>query len=85
MSSNIYELLKRNDEAMLVETAHKNPKFVEDCVRTMAKKIVNEFTDLPDDAIITIKQINEESIHTHNAFAERIASLAELKSELNIK
>jgi GTP cyclohydrolase IV len=85
MSSNIYELLKRNDEAMLVETAHKNPKFVEDCVRTMAKKIVNEFTDLPDEAIITIKQINEESIHTHNAFAERIASLAELKSELNIK
>ena len=85
MSSNIYELLKRNDEAMLVETAHKNPKFVEDCVRTMAKKIVDEFIDLPDEAVITIKQINEESIHTHNAFAERIASLAELKSELNIK
>ncbi len=51
----------------------------------MAKKIVHEFTDLPDEAIITIKQINEESIHTHNAFAERIASLGELKSELNIK
>jgi len=84
MSSNIYELLKRNDEAMLVETAHKNPKFVEDCVRTMAKKIVHEFTDLPDEAIITIKQINEESIHTHNAFAERIATLGELKEELNL-
>jgi GTP cyclohydrolase-4 len=85
MSSSIYELLKRNDEAMLVETAHKNPKFVEDCVRTMAKKIVHEFTDLPDEAVITIKQINEESIHTHNAFAERIASLGELKNELNMK
>ena len=85
MSSNIYELLKRNDEAMLVETAHKNPKFVEDCVRTMAKKIVHGFTDLPDEAVITIKQINEESIHTHNAFAERIATLGELKSELGIK
>jgi len=84
MSSSIYELLKRNDEAHLVETAHKNPKFVEDCVRTMAKKIVHEFTDLPGDSIITIKQINEESIHTHNAFAERKATLEELKSELGI-
>ena len=85
MSSSIYELLKRNDEAMLVETAHKNPKFVEDCVRTMAKKIVHMFTDLPNEAVITIKQINEESIHTHNAFAERIATLGELRNELNIR
>jgi GTP cyclohydrolase-4 len=50
----------------------------------MAKKIVNEFSYLPDDSIITIKQINEESIHTHNAFAERIATLGELKEELNL-
>lgn len=85
MSSSIYELLKRNDEAMLVENAHKNPKFVEDCVRTMAKMIVNEFTDISDDSVITIKQINEESIHTHNAFAERIATLGELKKELGVE
>jgi GTP cyclohydrolase-4 len=84
MSSSIYELLKRNDEALLVETAHKNPKFVEDCVRTMAKKLVQQFPDLPGDSILTIKQINEESIHSHNAFAERIATLAELKKELGI-
>jgi GTP cyclohydrolase-4 len=85
MSSSIYELLKRGDEAMLVETAHKNPKFVEDCVRTMAKKIVHEFKTLPDDSIITIKQINEESIHSHNAFAERIATLKDLKMELGMQ
>lgn len=84
MSSSIYELLKRNDEAMLVETAHKNPKFVEDCVRTMAKKIVHDFNNIPDESIITIKQINEESIHSHNAFAERIATLGELKQELGV-
>lgn len=84
MSSSIYELLKRNDEALLVETAHKNPKFVEDCVRTMAKKLVQQFPDLPGDSILTIKQINEESIHSHNAFAERIATLAELKKELGV-
>lgn len=84
MSSSIYELLKRNDEALLVETAHKNPKFVEDCVRTMAKKIVMEFRNIPDDSVITIKQINEESIHSHNAFAQRNATLGELKTELGV-
>ncbi len=82
MSSSIFELLKRADEATVVERAHMNPKFVEDCVRTMAKKIVNEFTSVPDDAIVTIKQINEESIHRHNAFAERVAQLGELREEI---
>jgi GTP cyclohydrolase-4 len=83
MSSQMYELLKRSDEAAIVELAHKNPKFVEDCVRTMAQKIVKEFSELPDDSIITIKQINEESIHRHNAFAERKSTLGELKHEIN--
>jgi GTP cyclohydrolase-4 len=82
MSSSIVELLKRADEALVVERAHKNPKFVEDCVRTMAKKVVSEFTHVPDDAIVTIKQINEESIHRHNAFAERVALLGELREEI---
>ncbi len=83
MSSQMYELLKRLDEASIVERAHKNPKFVEDCVRTMAQKIVNEFPELPDDSLITIKQINEESIHRHNAFAERKSTLGELRQELS--
>lgn len=82
MSSQMYELLKRLDEASIVERAHKNPKFVEDCVRTMAQKIINEFPELPDDSMITIKQINEESIHRHNAFAERKSTLGELRQEL---
>jgi GTP cyclohydrolase-4 len=83
MSSQMFELLKRTDEAMIVERAHKNPKFVEDCVRTMAQKIVKQFTELPDDSIIVIKQINEESIHRHNAFAERKSTLGELRQEIN--
>lgn len=84
MSSQIYELLKRSDETFIVETAHRNPRFVEDCVRTMAQKIVHEFKDLPDDSIVTIRQTNEESIHQHNAFAERVATLGELRSEMNL-
>lgn len=83
MSSQMFELLKRTDEAMIVETAHKNPKFVEDCVRTMAQKIVKEFPELPDDSVIVIKQINEESIHRHNAFAERKSTLGELRQEIS--
>lgn len=83
MSSSVFEVLKRSDEKAVVETAHKNPKFVEDCVRAMADNIVREFPNLPDDAVITIKQVNEESIHRHNAFAERVALLGELKKEIN--
>ncbi len=82
MSSKVYGLLKRPDEAVVVARAHSNPKFVEDCVRTMAQKVVEVFTDLPDDAAVTLKQINEESIHQHNAFAERVATMGELRAEL---
>jgi len=83
MSSQMFELLKRADEVMIVERAHKNPKFVEDCVRTMAQKIIIQFPELPDDSVIVVKQINEESIHRHNAFAERKSTLGELRQEIN--
>ena len=83
MSSSVYEVLKRADEKVVVETAHMNPKFVEDCVRTMADNIVKEFPNLPDNAVITIKQTNEESIHRHNAFAERIALMGDLRMEIS--
>jgi GTP cyclohydrolase-4 len=82
MSTSVFELLKRQDEAFVVETAHRNPKFVEDCVRTMAQNVVEKFPHLPDDAVVTIKQINEESIHRHNAFAERVADFSDLKDEI---
>ena len=83
MSAGIYELLKRGDESAVVLAAHKNPRFVEDCVREMAKKVLTGFSYLPGDAVVTIKQTNEESIHQHDAYAERRATLAELLDELN--
>jgi len=82
MSSGIYELLKRGDESYVVLEAHKNPRFVEDCVREMAKKVLAEFDYLSGDSIVTIKQTNEESIHQHDAYAERKATIAELFDEL---
>ncbi|WP_424025139.1 GTP cyclohydrolase MptA [Methanoregula sp.] len=83
MSSGIYELLKRGDEGAVVLAAHKNPRFVEDCVREMAKKVLAEFEYLSGDSMVTIKQTNEESIHQHDAYAERRATIAELFDELN--
>jgi GTP cyclohydrolase-4 len=82
MSARIYELLKRGDESYVVFQAHKNARFVEDCVREMAKRVIAEFRDLPGDSLVTIKQTNEESIHQHDAYAERKATIAELKDEL---
>jgi GTP cyclohydrolase-4 len=82
MSSSVCELLKRNDENAVVLQAHENPMFVEDCVRNMVQKIVENFSYLPDDTQITVRQINEESIHRHNAFAEKVATLGELKTEI---
>jgi GTP cyclohydrolase-4 len=83
MSAGIYELLKRPDEGAVVLAAHKNPRFVEDCVREMAKKVLAEFEYLAGDSVVTIKQTNEESIHQHDAYAERRATIAELFDELN--
>ncbi|AXI25744.1 GTP cyclohydrolase I FolE2 [Methanofervidicoccus sp. A16] len=84
MSGEVYELLKRVDEAHVVETAHRNPKFVEDCAREMIKRIVEEFKYLPDDTQVLVRQINKESIHRHDAFAERRSTMGELRRELNI-
>jgi len=84
MSSPVCELLKRPDENATVMNAHRKPVFVEDCVRNMMEKIVKKYADFPDDTLITARQENQESIHRHNAFAEKVTTLGELKEELNI-
>ena len=84
MSSPVCELLKRPDENATVMNAHRKPVFVEDCVRNMMEKIVEKYSDFPDDTLITARQENQESIHRHNAFAEKVTTLGELKEELNI-
>ena len=85
MSSPVCELLKRPDENATVMNAHRNPVFVEDCVRNMMEKIVQKYADFPDDTLITARQENQESIHRHNAFAEKVSTLGALKEELNLK
>jgi len=82
MSARIYNLAKRPDEDHMTYHAHTNAKFVEDCVRSMAKGVVDRFPDLPDGAVVTMKQSNDESIHQHNAHAERVAEVGALRSEM---
>lgn len=83
MSSRLYEVLKREDEVAVVLDAHSNPNFVEDIVRKILLSIVNRYHDLPDDALVFTRSESFESIHQHNAIAERLARLGELRKEGN--
>jgi GTP cyclohydrolase-4 len=82
MSSEIYELMKRSDEAHVVEKAHRRPRFVEDCVREMVRGVVNTFPRLDDRAFIEARQVNLETIHQHNVVAERYGTLGEIRAEI---
>jgi len=82
MSARIYNLAKRPDEDHMTYHAHANAKFVEDCVRSLAESVVEEFDHLSDDAVVHMKQSNDESIHQHNAHAERELTLEALREEV---
>jgi GTP cyclohydrolase I/GTP cyclohydrolase-4 len=82
MSSEIYELMKRSDEGAVVEKAHRRPRFVEDCVREMVRGVVDAFGNLTDDAFVSARQENLETIHQHNVVAERWGLLGELRREV---
>jgi len=82
MSSEIYELMKRSDEAAVVEKAHRRPRFVEDCVREAIGGVIAAFPDLGDGVFVSSRQENLETIHQHNVVAERFGLLGELRREL---
>lgn len=84
MSARIYNLAKRPDEDHMTYHAHANAKFVEDCVRSLAESVVDQFDHLPDNAVVHMKQSNDESIHQHNAHAEREVTMEQLRSEMHL-
>lgn len=64
-SCQLYAILKRPDEKYVTEKAYKNPRFVEDLVRSIA-------ADLEKDeriTLFTVESENFESIHNHSAYA----------------
>jgi GTP cyclohydrolase IB len=65
-SSELYSLLKREDEKFVTERAFDHPVFVEDLVRTVALALKK------DKRVVwyNVEAENMESIHTHNAYAQ---------------
>ncbi len=82
MSSENYDLLKRPDELFVVEKAHRHPRFVEDAVREMLRTFVSTYPELADDAYVHARQVNMETIHKHDVFAQRGGQLGEIRGEL---
>ena len=82
VSTPTFELLKREDEGSVVINAHTNTRFVEDVVRNGLTLVVHHYQGLPDDAEILVISDSQESIHKHNAYAERTATMGELREEL---
>ena len=64
-SSELFSLLKREDEKAVTERAYENPVFVEDLVRNVAMKLSGH----PDVTWYKVEAENLESIHNHNAYA----------------
>ncbi|MFQ5908536.1 MAG: GTP cyclohydrolase MptA [Thermoplasmata archaeon] len=80
LSSPSYEILKRGDEAEVVERAHQEPRFVEDVVREILARLLKRYPDFPDEVQVWVRSESEESIHKHNAVAERVTTLGELRT-----
>jgi GTP cyclohydrolase IV len=82
MSSETYGLLKRPDEFFVVNKAHSRPRFVEDAARAMLAATLDMYGDFGDDAFVSARQVNDESIHKHDAFAQGFGTFGELRAEL---
>jgi GTP cyclohydrolase I/GTP cyclohydrolase-4 len=82
MSAPVYELLKRPDELFVVEHAHLQPRFVEDSVRIALKGVLDSYPALDDADFVFSRQVNLETIHTHDVLAERFGTVGELRREL---
>jgi GTP cyclohydrolase IV len=82
MSAPIHDLLKRPDELFVVEHAHLQPRFVEDSVRHSLRDALETLTQLEDGDFLLSKQVNYETIHTHDVVAERFGAVSELRGEL---
>lgn len=65
-SSDIYSILKREDEKYITERSYENPVFVEDIVRNAADML----KDMKGILCFSVESENMESIHNHSAYAQ---------------
>ena len=66
----ITSLLKREDELALIRDVYNDAQFCEDICREISMSFREMFFDQVEMAIITV--VTDESIHPHNAFAQKI-------------
>jgi len=64
-SSEVYSVLKREDEKYVTEQAYEHPMFVEDVVREIALRLDRD----PNITWFAVESENFKSIHNHNAYA----------------
>lgn len=64
-STEVYSILKREDEKYITEKAYCNPMFVEDMVRSAAEKLIK----IKGILWFSVESENMESIHNHSAYA----------------
>lgn len=74
-----HEILKRRGEGELVVRAHERPRFVEDVVREILAGVVARLPTLDDETHLVARAEAFESIHKHNAYAERITTLGQIR------
>jgi GTP cyclohydrolase I len=65
-SSDIYSILKREDEKFITEKSYENPVFVEDIVRNAAVSL----QEMDGILWFSVESENMESIHNHSAYAQ---------------
>jgi GTP cyclohydrolase I/GTP cyclohydrolase-4 len=58
------------------------PRFVEDSVRISLRDALAAYPELDDRDFLLSRQVNLETIHTHDVVAERYGTAAELRTEL---
>jgi GTP cyclohydrolase-4 len=65
-SSEVYTLLKTEDESFIINRMHERPRFVEDVCREMLRAARDRFSGCQ----IKARAVSEESIHRHDVVAE---------------
>jgi GTP cyclohydrolase I len=78
-SCDVYSVLKRVDEKEVTEKSYGNPKFVEDIVRDIAARLID------DDNItwFSVSAENFESIHNHSAYAHIVSGQPPVRHDLS--
>ncbi len=66
----------------VVEHAHIQPLFVEDSVLAALAMTLERYPHLDDADFLYSRQVNLETIHSHDVVAERFGTVGELRGEL---